>query len=60
MRKIGKYLRQDTWYPGLDLNPEYPEYEVGVLTTGPRLSVLRDPTNECSFRYGKEHVHMSL
>jgi hypothetical protein len=31
---------QDSRSPGLDLKPEPPEYEAGVLTTRPRRSVM--------------------
>jgi hypothetical protein len=32
-------LSEDSRFPGRDLNPIPPEYEVGVLTTRPRRSV---------------------
>jgi hypothetical protein len=34
-----KVLRQDSWSPGLDLNPGPPKYDTGVLTPRPRRSV---------------------
>jgi hypothetical protein len=33
LRKITKYLSQNSWSPGRDLNPGPLEYETGVLTT---------------------------
>jgi hypothetical protein len=32
LRKTTRNLRQDSWSPSRDLNPEPPEHEVGVLT----------------------------
>jgi hypothetical protein len=38
--KTTKHLSQQSRSSGRDLNPRPPEYETGVLTTGPRSSVL--------------------
>jgi hypothetical protein len=39
--KTIKYLSHVSPSPGQELNPGPPKYEVGVLTTQPRLSVIR-------------------
>jgi hypothetical protein len=36
LRNITKNFIQDTGFPGQNLNPVPPEYEAGVLTTGPQ------------------------
>jgi hypothetical protein len=40
LKKIMKSISQGSRSPGRDLNPGPPEYEVGVLTTRPRRSVV--------------------
>jgi hypothetical protein len=39
LRKTTKNLNQDSRFPGRDLKPGPTEYEAGVLTTRPRLSI---------------------
>jgi hypothetical protein len=39
--KNDENLSPDNWFPGRDLNPGLPEYEVGVLTTLPRRLVFQ-------------------
>jgi hypothetical protein len=39
LKKTTKKLNQDSWFPGLVLKPEYPQYEAEVLTTRPRRTV---------------------
>jgi hypothetical protein len=47
LRKTTKTLSQDNRSPGRGLYPGPPEYEVGVLTTQPRLSVQPLLTAHC-------------
>jgi hypothetical protein len=39
LRKATKVISHYSWFPARDLNPERPQYEMGVYTTRPRRSV---------------------
>jgi hypothetical protein len=51
LRKTTKHLIQNSWSPGLDLIPGFPECNAGVLTTRPRCFVVwaRTPENGSNY-----------